>query len=261
MSETTREILNRVASGELTPEQAATLLAGTAPTGSTTPEAPSTEPLPVRRLAIRSRAMRLVVRADSSVDTAIAEGPHRVSHVGDTLTVNSDLSAGEYETEAPKSAFANWLSNMNRAGETLTVRVNPDLPLEVLCIAGSAEVTGVRAGASIGVEAGSAKLLDGAGRLTLSVASGSADVEWRFSGESSVSTDLGSSRVSVLPGSDVSITAEATLGASTIRLANGTTIKAPTKASHEVNPPVVVGEGTGRLRVTSRLGSAVVSVA
>ena len=110
------------------------------------------------------------------------------------------------------------------------------------------------------MEAGSAKLLDGAGQLTLSVASGSADVEWRFAGESSIATDLGSSRVSVLPGSNVSITAEATLGASTIRLANGTTIKAPAKSSGEVNPPVIVGDGAGRLRVTSRLGSSVVSV-
>jgi hypothetical protein len=270
MTDTTREILNRVATGELSPEQAATLLAGISgsPTGSAagspgeaSGSAPTAEaaPQPVRRVAVRSRAMRLVVRADSSVDTAVAEGPHRISHVGDTLTVNSDLSVGDYETEAPKSAFATWLSTMNRAGETLTVRVNPDLPVEILCVAGSAEVTGLRAGASIGVEAGSAKLLDGAGRLTLSVASGSADVEWRFSGESSVATDLGSSRVSVLPGSDVSITAEATLGASTIRLANGTTIKASPK-SEEINPPVVVGEGNGRLRVSSRLGSSVVSV-
>lgn len=260
MTDTTREILNRVASGELTPEQAATLLASVS--ASSTPAADAdASPQPVRRIVIRSRTVRLIVRADSSVDTAIAEGPHRVSHVGDTLTVHSDLSVGEYEAEAPKSAFATWLSTMNRAGETLTVRVNPDLPLEILCVAGSAEVSGARATTSVGVEAGSAKLVDGSGRLTLSVASGSADVEWRFTGESSIATDLGSSRVSVLPGSDVAITAEATLGASTIRLANGTTIKAPAKSSGEVNPPVIVGEGTGRLRVTSRLGSAVVSVA
>lgn len=253
MSDEMRDILNRVASGEISPEEAQKLLgpadATAGPSGPSTPE-------PVRRLAIRSRAVRLVVRADPNVDTAIADGPHRVSHVGDTLTVHSDLSAGQYEAEAPRSTFATWLTTMNRAGETLTVRVNPDLPLEVLTIAGSLELTGLRAAASIGVEAGSARLLDGSGPLTLSVASGSADVEWRFRGESSISTDLGSSRVTVLPDSDVAITAEATMGASTIRMANGMTIK----ASQEGNPPVVVGAGTGRLKVTSRLGSAVVSV-
>ena len=261
MSETTRDILNRVASGDLTAEDAATLLAAlNAPTAPSEPEAPAPEQLPVARLAIRARAVRLVLHADPSVDTAIAEGPHRISHEGDVLVVTSDLSAGEYTAEAPRSMFTTWLQNMNRAGETLTVRVNPDLPLEVLNIAGSLELTGgVHAGASIGVEAGSAKLLGGSGPLNLNVASGSADVEWRFTGESHVNTDLGSARVSVLPGSDVSITAEATLGQSQIRMANGTTIKA-TKGSTAPQAPVVVGEGTGRLKVSSRLGSSVVSV-
>ena len=64
-------------------------------------------------------------------------------------------------------------------------------------------------------------------------------------------------RVHVQPGSDVAITAEATLGMSSIRLADGTTIK----ASPAGNPPVIVGAGAGRLAVTSRLGSLVVSVA
>jgi hypothetical protein len=260
MSETTRDILNRVASGELTPEAAATLLAAlnTGETAAGT-GAPKSEPLPVKRLAIRARAVRLVVHADPSVDTAIAEGPHRISHEGEALVVHSDLSAGEYTAEAPRSMFTTWLQNMNRAGETLTVRVNPDLPLEVLNIAGSLELTGVHGGASIGVEAGSAKLLGGSGPLNLNVASGSADVEWRFTGESLVNTDLGSARVSVLPGSDVSITAEAALGQSSIRMANGTTIKATGKGTAP-QAPVVVGDGAGRLKVTSRLGSSVVSV-
>jgi hypothetical protein len=98
---------------------------------------------------------------------------------------------------------------------------------------------------------------DGAGSLALSVASGSADVDWQFHGDCSVSTDLGSARVMVQPGSDVAINAEATLGMATIRLADGTSIK----ASPTGNPPVIVGAGSGRLSVTSRLGSLVVSVA
>ena len=47
------------------------------------------------------------------------------------------------------------------------------------------------------------------------------------------------------------------VGMSTIRMADGTTIK----ASPAGNPPVLVGAGSGRLTVTSRLGSLVVSVA
>ncbi|MGB8022572.1 MAG: hypothetical protein WCF04_15185 [Candidatus Nanopelagicales bacterium] len=287
MSDELRDLLNRVASGEISPEEAQAKLqssaaaqpggpaagsgagadrpseagAGAGPGAASQAGRPSAPPPPptepVRRISVRASAVRLIVVADASVDTAIADGPHRVAHVGDTLTIHSDLSAGEYHTEAPKSAFTTWLTSMNRAGTTLRVRVNPELPLEVLNVAGSLELSGLHAQASIGVEAGSAKLHGGSGPLALSVASGSAEVEWQFHGDSSVSTDLGSARILVLPGSDVSITAEATLGMASIRMPDGSTLK----ASPTGNPPVVVGAGTGRLAVTSRLGSLVVSLA
>lgn len=252
MSDELRELLNRVASGEISPEeaQAAMQHVGSPATGT------EPEPEAVKRLAVRGSAVRLVVVADPSVDTAVAEGPHRVSHVGDELVVHSDLRVGEYEAEAPRSAVASWLSNVNRAGSTLRVRVNPDLPIEVLNVAGSLELSGTRGTTKVGVEAGSAKLRDGSGPLALSVTSGSADVEWQFTGDCSVSTDVGSSRLTVQPGSDVSITAKATLGLATIRLADGTTIK----ATPEGHPPVIAGAGAGRLTASTRLGSLVVSV-
>lgn len=254
MSDELRDLLNQVAAGQISPEDAESALQKASP--SAEPVEEEAAPEPVRRITVRGSAVRLVVVADPEVDTAIAEGPHRVSHVGDRLTVHSDLRVGEYEAEAPKSTFANWLSNVNRAGSTLRVRVNPSLPLDVLNVAGSLELAGMQAPTSVGVEAGSAKLHDGSGQLTLSVASGSADVEWQFHGESSVTTDLGSARLAALPGSDVLITAEATLGLATIRLADGTTIK----ATAEGHPPVRAGAGTGRLTASTRLGSLVVSV-
>lgn len=284
MSDELRDLLNQVASGEISPEEAQAKLQSSAasqpPTGAATaaegfegpsaaggtgaaprpsqPAGPPPPPAePVRRVSVRASAVRLIVVGDPTVDTAIADGPHRVAHVGETLTIHSDLTAGEYHTEVPKSAFTTWLTSINRAGTTLRVRVNPDLPLEILNVAGSLELSGVRSQASVGVEAGSAKLHSGAGPLALSVASGSAEVEWQFHGDCSVSTDLGSARVQVLPGSDVSITAEATLGMASIRMQDGSILK----ASPTGNPPVVVGAGTGRLTVTSRLGSLVVSLA
>jgi hypothetical protein len=279
MSDELRDLLNRVAAGELSPEEAQAHLeqarAADAPAADTTgqPAAeagatpvapPPPPPAPVHRISVRASAVRLVVVADATVDTAVADGPHRVSHDGDVLTIHSDLGAGEYQAEPPRSAFTTWLTSVNRAGSTLRVRVNPELPLDVLNVAGSLELSGLRAPASVGVEAGSARLHDGSGQLSLSVASGSADVDWQFHGQSSVSTDLGSARVAVQPGSDVSIHAEATLGLATIRLADGTTIKAssgPGRGSATPDqPPVVVGAGSGRLDVTSRLGSLTVTV-
>ncbi len=253
MADQLKDLLNRVAAGEMTPEEAQAKLLST----SESPAADTSGDEPVRRINIRGSAVRLIVVGDPTVDTAIAEGPHRLSRQGDQLSVHSDLSAGEYQTEVPRSAFATWLSTMNRAGSPLRIRVNPNLPLDVLAIAGSLELSGMRAPVRVGVEAGSAKLHDGQGPLAISVASGSADVDWQFHGTCSVNTDLGSSRVFVTPGSDIAITADATLGTATIRLADGSTLK----ASDEGNRPVVVGAGTGTLSVTSRMGSAVVSVA
>jgi hypothetical protein len=265
MSDELKDLLNKVASGEISPEEAQARLGESqseseSEGSASAPAADEPEPAapqPVGRISIRGSAVRLVVVADPTVDTAVAEGPHRASHAGDVLTIHSDLSAGDYQAEVPRSAFATWLGTVNKAGSTMRVRVNPGLPLEVLNVAGSLELSGMRAPTKVGVEAGSAKVHDGAGSLALSVASGSAEVDWQFHGQCSVSTDLGSARVAVQPGSDVAITAEATMGMATIRLADGRTIK----ASPAGNPPVVVGAGSGRLSVTSRLGSLVVSVA
>lgn len=254
MTDDMRELLNRVAAGEVSPEEAEAMLSSTStPDPAVTPAEPPVAP---RRIVVRANAVRLSVVGDPSVDTAIAEGPHRVEHVGDTLTIHSDLTKGEYEADVPRSAFATWLSNVNRAGSTVRVRVNPHLPLEILTIAGSLELADVDAEVRAGVEAGSAKLRGGRGPLSASVSSGSLDVEWEFHGDSTVTADLGSARVAVAGGSDVAVTAEATLGLATIRMPDGSVIK----ASPEGHAHVVAGTGAGSLAASTRLGSLVVTV-
>ncbi len=259
-----RTLLEQVAAGEISPEEAEGLLARATTPGQPGPaseqppapeEAPDAAPGQVRRVVVRASAVRLVVIGDEAVATAAAEGPHRVEQSDDVLTVHSDLRVGD-EAEPPRSVFAGWLTNAQRAGSTLTVRVNPSLPLEVLNVAGAVELHGMRAPTSVGVEAGSARLYDGIGPVVLSVATGSADVEWQFHGQCRVGADLGSARVTAMPGSNVSITADATLGTATIRLADGTTLK----ATPEGHPPVLAGAGTGRLSTTARLGALTVTV-
>lgn len=253
MTNNLRDILDKVASGELSPEEAQKRLAELTPPTA----APQPEPeLPVRRVVIHSTGMRLQVNADPTVDTAIADGPHRVTQEGEQLVINSDLGAGgEYTSETPRSAFMNWISNVNKAGSILRVRVNPKLPLEILNIAGPLELSGMAAPVSVGVEAGSAKLVGGAGPLNLSVATGSAQVEWQFTGQSSVSAEIGSANVTLLPGSDVVVTVEASLGAAHIRTAEGVQ-----KASGSSPQVATAGNGTGSLKVSAKLGSADVRV-
>ena len=265
MTDDMRDLLNRVAAGEISPEEAEAQLSA-AGVGAPASEPPTPEPAaattpvvptePVRRISVRANAVRLSIVGDPTVDTAVADGPHRVEHRGDTLTVHSDLTKGEYESEVPRSPFASWLANMNRAGSALRVRVNPELPLEILTVAGTLELSDVNAAVKAGVEAGSAKLHGGSGPVSISVASGSLDIEWEFHGENNVTADLGSARVTVLPGSDVAVNADAMLGLATIRMPDGSVIK----AAPEGHPAVVAGAGTGRLGASARLGSLVVTV-
>lgn len=252
-----RTILSQVASGEITPEEAQRLLSEQA--GEQAPEHMAVAPLPVATLGIRASGVRLTVIADPSVQTAVAEGPHRVERVGDRLIVHSDLSQDGYTTETPRSAFMNWVNAGLRAGSSLRVRVNPDLPLEVLNVAGALELTGVRAPISVGVEAGAAKLSNGSGPVKLSVTTGSADISWQFTGTSTVSAELGSAKVMVLPGSDVVVTASATAGNAQIRTAGS--VQSARSAGDGSTTPVTVGDGTGTLAVTAKFGAAEVTIA
>ncbi len=244
-----RTILNRVASGEISPEDAQSLLDGQA-------SAATPAPVAVAGVVIRASAVRLTVIADPSVDTAVAEGPHRVEHSGDRLIIHSDRSQGQYTAETPRSAFMNWVTAGLRAGAALRVRVNPSLPLEVLNVAGSLELSGQQAPVSVGVEAGSAKISGGRGPLKLTVSTGSADIEWQFTGDSSVTSEVGSVQVAVLPGSDVLVTAESTAGYAQIRNADGTQNAAGGGSTQAVS----VGSGAGRLTVSAKLGSAAVRI-
>lgn len=265
MTDDLRTILDRVAAGTLTPEEAQTLLAQAAPTpppaDGPPPPAPEQTPpadVAVARIQVRGSAVKLTIIGDPDVPTAQVDGPHRVEQVGDQLVIRSDLTddGGVASTEPPRSAFTRWLEAGTRAGSPLTVRVNQFLPLEVLAVAGSLELNGMRAPVSVGVEAGSAKVGPGSGPLQLSVSSGAAEVDWLFVGDSRVAAELGSAKVNVLQGSDVVITAESSAGSASIITAEGA-VKAPTSGTTQT---LTVGPGTGTLSAKARLGSMVVRV-
>ncbi|MDQ1245711.1 MAG: hypothetical protein QG597_78 [Actinomycetota bacterium] len=267
MTDDLRTILDRVAAGTLTPEQAQELLAETAPPPTPDPTAPpeagsgaASEPSDagqaVARIQVRGSAVKLTIVGDPEVATAVAEGPHRVEQIGDQLVIRSDLSDDGGATEPPRSAFTRWLEAGTRAGSTLTVRVNQFLPLEVLAVAGSLELQGMRAPVSVGIEAGSAKVGPGSGPLQLSVSSGAAEVDWLFVGKSTVTAELGSAKVNVLQGSDVVITAESSAGSASLISADGTS-RAPASGT---TASLTAGAGTGTLTARSRLGSVVVRV-
>ena len=246
MTDDLKRILDAVAAGSITPEEAQVILAK--PTTTEVPE--------VARIMVRGSAVKLTITADPDVTTADVTGPHRTEQHGDELLITSDLTDDGGPPQPQRSSFMRLLDAGTRAGSTLTVRVNPFLPLDVLAIAGSLEITGMRAPVTVGVEAGSAKLGPGSGPLQLSVSSASADVDWLFVGDSTVSVDLGSARINVLTGSDVSITTESSAGSASLLTADGT--PAPTSATS--GQSAIAGPGTGTLTASARLGSVAVRV-
>jgi hypothetical protein len=249
MSDDIRALLEQVAAGTISPEEASAQLRAVTP-----PDVVAEE---VRRIVVKAGAVRLTVVGDESVAQAVADGPHTMRREGDALIIDTNTTQGDFSTEPPRSAFMSFIGQMvNRVGAAVEIRVNPDLPLQVLLVGGPLEVRDVRAGASIGVEAGSAQLT-GSGPLLFDVASGSGRVDWTFSGESRVRADMGSVNVTVRPDSDVVVTADTSLGQALVKSHSGN-LKAPQDAA---TPPITVGAGTGRLTVSSRMGAAQVTIA
>lgn len=211
---------------------------------------------PVSRIVVKAGAVRLNIVGDPTVAQAVAEGPHTMRHEGDALFITTDTTQGDFAVEPPRSAFMTWVGQMvNRVGATLDIRANPSLPIQVLLVGGSLDLEGVHAGASVGVEAGSAHL-SGSGPLLFDVASGGGKVDWTFTGQSRVRADMGSVAVTVRPDSDVVVVADTSLGQAVVRTHQGN-LKA---AQDSTTPAVTVGQGTGALMVSSRMGSAQVTL-
>lgn len=249
------DILQAVADGTMTPDEGSAAIEELRRQGA---QIVPTDETPVQRIIVKGGAARVVVIGDPAVREAVAEGPHKMVREGDALLVSTNMAEGDFSAEAPKSALLSWLSGVvDRVGATLTVRVNPYLPVQVLVVGGALDLTGLRAGAAIGVEAGAAKIEDSVGPLALDVISGSARVDWTFTGESLVNVDMGSANITVRPESDVTITCEATLGQAVVKAHDGIR-KAAGDGSTE---PVAAGSGAGALRATTRMGSIQVVLA
>lgn len=247
------DILQAVADGTLDPDRASALIAAVRDNSAST----DIDRSPVTDILIKAGGARLNVIADPAVAEAVAEGAHRMERQGGTLLITTNVGEGDFSTAPPRSALLSWLTQVvDRVGQVLTVRVNPDLPIRILIMGGSLDLTGGAAGVSVGVEAGSARIEGGQGPLQVDVVSGSAKVDWTFTADSSVRADMASAQVRVRPDSDVRISAEAVLGQAVVRTDQGM----HESVGETSTPEVVVGSGSAVLSATARMGSVQVTV-
>jgi len=255
MDEKQRAILNEVAEGRLSPEEAADLLqeAEEADLAGQQPRPPG-----VRRVRVVGTLQAARIVGDATVREAVAEGPHVAYRDGDVVVIEGrrEGPAGLGFMFGPEGPPAGPLGLAKRAGQ-LTVRMHPDLELEVLLEAGTLLVEGVAGPLRAKVEAGSARIERFRGPLDLAVEAGSVQASGVLDhGASRIRCEAGSVRVHLERGSSVRVAARAELGR--IALPAGEA-GGDQWVAGQATREVTVGTGNATLDVETELGNVTVS--
>ena len=257
-----RDLLARVAAGDLAPDEAARLLdddpaAPTLDHGSALPLTASG----VGALLIKAGGVKLTVVADPTVDTLVADGPHALRQDGPTLVLEAPGTDG-WKTQPPPK-YLGWVPNVvwtAGRGEKVHVRVNPSLPLTVDASASSVDVIGTRSSLTLGGSASAVKVRDHVGSLHGTMSMGSAAVVGTITGPSEFTCELGSLDLRLEPGSDVTVSASAEMGSLKVARDGG---RPDSFASYDgtSSQSGVAGAGTHPFVVSARMGSASIVVA
>jgi hypothetical protein len=288
-----REILEAVAEGRMTPDEAAARLEQQqweqsgpdgapdgapnggpddappepgAPPADGADERPRSEPRAARvRISAAARTVRVI--GDPSISEAEAEGPHRVWRDDDELVISGseDLSAG-FRFRSRHRNHRDWrdwsdLAEWRRITEPLVVRVNPDLALTVDVSAGALSVLGVNGPLKADVAAGSARLEAVSGPLDVTARAGSVRIQGRLTaGSSRIRCDAGSVNVRLDRGSSVRVRAHVDLGRVRFHgqghgYGHGSGLGAGPGGLAGATEDVVIGGGAGLLEIEAAMAS------
>lgn len=279
-----RQVLEAVARGDLTPEEAAERLGAAG--GEPRPrveirriELDGEEPDPseedhssvdqgVSEVKVSAALGTVRVTGDPSIAGVSVDGPHVLRQEDGVLIVESEPMATVDDDEDDDALHAgrhNVAFSFVRLGQrrhvrvrdprhsVTEVRVNPDLPVSVDVSAGTARVSHLAALLSLDVSAGSCKVTDHAGPVQGSVAAGSLSVRGRLTGASDLSCEAGALSLALEPGSDVTVEVDVNLG--------NVKVKGPGAVEGTgTRRRLVVGEGAGRLDVSGNMSSVKIEV-
>jgi hypothetical protein len=274
MSPTEREILEAVASGQMSAGEAEGRLdeAGRSAAADGR-DAPPGEPAEGRdvppedagssnqgtgaahglcvRISATARAVRVV--GDPSVAEASVEGSHRVRREGNALLIDGNVDPDEpggFAFEGRRPSWHRQWASWRRLAEPLVVRVHPGCAVDAEVSAGSLTSVGVTGPLHVVLAAGSARLDDVASPFDVETRAGAVRVRGRLdTGESRIRCEAGSVNVQLTRGSDVRVRARAELGRVRVQGVSG---HEPQLGSQR---EVTIGAGTATLDIEAAMGS------
>ena len=247
-----RGILQQVAEGELTPEEAERLL-------RESDDGPAPEPeSDIRSIKISAGVGGIEIVGDSSVSQAEVEGPHRAEVDGDTLVIHGDWEQGgegfsfRVGRHGRRRGFVH-VGDENRKLARLRVRANPSLDIDAELDAGVMSIRGMRGRIRARVAAGPITLEEFTGTLDVAVNAGAVRANGRLTqGESRIRSDAGAVRVELDSSSSVHVFAQAALGKVVVpNSSDPTQRRFVTGAKREAT----IGAGDATLRVETAMGS------
>lgn len=265
MDDKKREILNQVRAGTITAEEGAARLDELAaeaspsePVATAAAAAPAPASPVARAVKVLSQFGSAEVVADSTVATALAEGPHRARVDGDTMVIEH-IPFQEEDTwtfgVGGRRITIDGFDFKNR--RNLRVRMNPDLPLFANVQAGSLRVDGVHGPITAEVQAGSCTVNDFRAPINVVTQAGSFAGFGRIdSGTSKLRCEMGQIRLSLDKQSSVRVTARTTMGKVSIDDESGE--RAIKGAGGK---EVTIGAGAATLDIEGTMGNVSVSVA
>jgi len=247
MEEERRRILSAVAAGQLTPEDAAVQLDDLERRAAAGPQ-PS-----LRGLKVVCRVGTAEIAGDPGVREAVAEGPHAVRREGDTLVIESNPDPGDrggFRFSGPRGERVREL--WRHRPQSLRIRMNPELPLEIRCLAGRLLVQGVSAPVRAEVSAGSVEIDRFASPLDIAVLAGRVRASGVLNqGSSRIRCETGNVQLHLERGSSVRVRTSAVLGKVSLP---GSGTPGSGWSARGGTQETTVGAGAGSLEVEASMG-------
>ncbi|GAA2838943.1 hypothetical protein [Kribbella solani] len=176
----------------------------------------SNVPIPsgVQRVTIRAIGRRVRLIGEPAVNGVAVDGPHVIKRDGDTLAISSEGDMGvSIDGFSMLRNPTDLKAHVNGLAKELSIRVNPNLQVEVEVTGGSVNAERVPGLSRVRVTAGTAKVADVDGPIDVLVQAGTASVDGQITkGRSRVRVESGTATVALRRGSDVRVHTEAQLG-------------------------------------------------